>query len=402
MSNLRFAPEFRLQINGAPVPAALRASISSVSLQTGLEGADRLEITLVNENLHWLDHPLLRIDNQIVLSLGYAPDPLVQMFVGAIVAQGASFPSGGAPTLTVTAHDRREHLQEGTKNRWFGVSVSSVGNFPIPDREVLGQVTTENQLTPVFEAVGAALAAILGRIEAIPTIRDPKEAQKLIRSQSRESDFDLLTRIAKENGMEILIEHDGPQGGTRLSFFSPLRHLKPDVTLKYGQSLLEFTPRISNVGQIASVTIFIWVAEIKTHFSVTLGWDWDRMALTLNIGVDPVPGGSGPSEVLINEPISLASAPRKIVGELIPKLNKRLTGTGSTIGEPKIRAGSVLQIEGLGAQFGGLYRVSSATHTLDGSGYRTQFEVCKEIWFGTIPLAEQGAVPIRTQAILAN
>src|SRR2546426_10071055 len=110
MSNLRFAPEFRLQINGAPVPAVLRSSISSVSLQTALEGADRLEITLVNEHLRWLDHPLLKLDNEIALSLGYAPDPLAQVFVGAIVAQGASFPSGGAPTLTVTAHDRRGHL----------------------------------------------------------------------------------------------------------------------------------------------------------------------------------------------------------------------------------------------------------------------------------------------------
>lgn len=402
MSKLRFAPEFQLQINGVPVPAALRSSISSASLQTSLEGADRLEITLVNENLRWLDHPLLKIDNQVVFSLGYAPDPLVQMFVGAIVAQGASFPSGGAPTLSVTAHDRREHLQEGTKNRWFGVCVPTVGNFPIPDMDVLRQVTIENHLNPVFEAVGAALTAILGGIEAIPTTSDPKEAQKLVRSQSGESDFDLLTRVAKENGMEMLIEHDGPQGGTRLSFFSPLDHLKPDVNLKYGQSLLEFTPRISNVGQIVSVTIFIWVAEIKTQFCVTLGWDWDRMALTLDIGAGPVSGGAGPSEVLINEPVSLASAPRKIVSELIPKLNKRLTGSGSTIGDPKIRAGSVLRMEGLGAHFGGLYRVTSATHAVDGSGYRTQFEVRKEIWFGSIPQADQGAVPIRTRMSFAN
>ncbi len=402
MSNLRFAPEFRLHIKGAPIPAALRSSISSVSLQTALEGADRLEMTLVNENLRWLDYPLLRMDNQIAFSLGYAPDPLVQMFVGTIVAQGSSFPSSGAPTLTVTAHDRREHLQEGTKDRWFGFSVPTVGNFPIPDMEVMRQVSAENQLIAVFEALGAALAAILGGIEAIPTISDQKEAQKLIRSQSGESDFDLLTRVAKENGMDMLIEHDGPQGGTRLSFFSPLDHLKPDVNLKYGQSLLEFTPRISNVGQIASVTIFIWVAEIKTQFSVTLGWDWDRMALTLNIGAGLVSGGSGPSEVVINKPVSLASAPRKIVSELIPKLNKRLTGSGSTIGNPKIRAGSVLRMEGLGTQFGGLYRVTSATHTLDGSGYRTQFEVRKEIWFGSIPLGDQGAVPIRTQASFAN
>src|SRR5258708_11157708 len=132
MSNLRFAPEFRLQIKGAPIPAALRSSISSVSLQTALEGADRLEMTLVNENLRWLDYPLLRMDNQIAFSLGYAPDPLVQMFVGTIVAQGSSFPSSGAPTLTVTAHDLREHLQEGTKDHYSAVSFPTRPTVPFP------------------------------------------------------------------------------------------------------------------------------------------------------------------------------------------------------------------------------------------------------------------------------
>jgi len=59
---------------------------------------------------------------------------------------------------------------------------------------------------------------------------------------------------------------------------------------------------------------------------------------------------------------------------------------------------TVLQLEGLGQQFGGLYRVTSATHTIDGSGYRTSFEARKEIWFGSIPLPEQGALPIKVSA----
>ena len=58
----------------------------------------------------------------------------------------------------------------------------------------------------------------------------------------------------------------------------------------------------------------------------------------------------------------------------------------------------MLRIEGVGEQFGGLYRVTSVTHTLDGGGFRTSFEVRKEIWFGSIPLPDQGAVPVRVGA----
>ena len=64
------------------------------------------------------------------------------------------------------------------------------------------------------------------------------------------------------------------------------------------------------------------------------------------------------------------------------------------MGNNKILPGTVLQFEGLGREFGGLYRVTSATHTIDSGGYKTQFEVRKEIWFGSIPLNEQGAVPV--------
>jgi hypothetical protein len=91
----------------------------------------------------------------------------------------------------------------------------------------------------------------------------------------------------------------------------------------------------------------------------------------------------------------LRSIPGKLVSELIPKLNKRLTATGATLGDPTIQAGKVLRIKGVGEQFGGLWRVTEATHTLDHSGYRTNFELRKEIWFGSIPPAAQGAIPVR-------
>src|SRR4029078_13280157 len=60
-SALRFAPEFQLRIGGQAFPSLLRAWVSSVSYQTSLDGADRVELTLVNDKLRWLDHPLLAL-----------------------------------------------------------------------------------------------------------------------------------------------------------------------------------------------------------------------------------------------------------------------------------------------------------------------------------------------------
>lgn len=398
MANLRYAPEFSIRINGNQVPAALRASISGVTLQTGLEGADRVDLQIVNENLRWLDDSLLKLDNDLKLLMGYAPDPLQQMFGGEIVSHSATFPASGTPMLNVSAQDRMSKLTKGTKARWFAIPTPSVGNFALPDPLVAGIVSLENGLIPIIDPVGAALSIILGQVETLASAADPDSAQRLIRKQEDESDYDFLKRISNENGWEMFIEHEGPAGGYQLRFQSPLDRLTPEVTLKYGHSLIDFSPRISTVGQIVSVTAYVWVAQIKTTFTVTVGWDWDRMALTIDIRPAVLQLQSGPSRVIIREPVTVASAPRRIITELIPRLNQRLTGSGSTVGDPRIRAGTVLRLEGLGVQFGGLYRVTSATHTIDASGYRTRFDVRKEIWFGSVPLADQGAVPIKIKA----
>jgi hypothetical protein len=400
-ANPHYAPELRLSIDKEPIPAAMRGSVTRLSLQTGLGVSDRVEIGLANDGLRWLDHPLLALDKELAVSLGYAPDALEQLFVGEIVAHDATFPSGGIPSLSVVAQDRLGRLREGTKERWLAVPIPTVGNFPLPDTAIADIVALEHGLVPIMEPVGAAISALLGAAAAAGS-SDAQEMQALVRKQGAEaggeSDFDFLSRVSQENGWELKIDHSGPLGGLQLRFFSPLGHLAPEVKLKYGASLLEFRPRISKVGQIVSVTVFVWISQIKTKFAVTLGWDWDSMALTISVSPSFTPTGSGPSDVVVAEPVTVLSAPRKILTELVPKLNQRLTGSGSCVGDPRIIAGTVLQLEGLGQQFGGLYRVVSATHTIDGSGYRTSFEVRKEIWFGSIPLPEQGALPIKLSA----
>jgi Phage tail baseplate hub (GPD) len=398
----RFAPDFAVRLNGNAAPAALRASISGVSWQTGLDGSDRVELTLVNENLRWLDHPSLALDGELALSVGYAPDRPEQVFVGEIVGQTASFPSGGGPTLTVVAHDRRHDLQQGTRERWFAIPANCVGQWPMSDVTVASLVSLERALVPIFDPVSAVLSVLFTGAEVAILRNDPGTMQKIIRKQVSESDYDFLGRLARENGWEVLIEHDGALAGRRLRFLSLAEHLSPDVTLRYGQSLADFSPRITNVGQIAGVSARLWIAERKLDFTVTVAWDWDSSSLDISISPGygtPTSSSKGleTSIMLIEEPLTQFDAARVILAKLLARLNKRLTATGSTVGDPRIRAGRVLRLEGVGAQFGGLYRITSATHTLGSGGYRTQFEVRKEIWFGSIPLAEQGAAHVKFQ-----
>jgi phage protein D len=385
-----YAPRFTVKLDGQPLPTELRASISSLRYQDGLEGADRVELTLANHGLQWLDHPLLQLDAGLELQLGYAPDPLETVFVGEITGIDASFPSGGMPTLTVVAHDFLQRLTIGAKDRAFALSLPCIGKFPLPDEAIAKLVSYTNLLQPSVDQIGGAVSflALL-----ITYAIDPLEARRSVRIQQQQSDFDFLAGLAKENGWAMFIDHTRDPQGSLLRFQFLLQDYTPSAELRWGGSLLDFPPRISSVGQVLAVSARIWIPVIKTELVVVLGWDYDRAAFDLQVfpglgDLAAVLGSQKARSVLKVEAAGPATVPRKLLGELLPRLNNRLTGSGTTVGDPRIKAGRVVQLDGLGGQFGGLYRVTSSTHTIDGGGYRTSFDVRKEVWFGSVPLAE--------------
>src|SRR5438128_2628004 len=230
----RYAPSFQIKINGDNLPTAMRASVTRLSYQDGIEGADRVEITLANEGLRWLDHPLLQVDNGFSLSIGYAPDPLEDVFVGEITGVNVTFPNSGMPTVTVIAHDFLQRLTHGTKDRTFAISLPCIGKFPLPDPLVADLVAFSNLLVPLVDPAGAALSFLT---LLIAYAVDPIEAKKGIRIQNKQSDFDFLSSLAKENGWEMYIDHTVQPQGRVLKFQFLIQDYSPSVNLKWGQSL---------------------------------------------------------------------------------------------------------------------------------------------------------------------
>jgi phage protein D len=391
VSNERLAPDARIVADGQPLPAALRAAVSRISVTQGIEGVDRLELTVSDEAVRWLDHPQIALDRELRVELGYAPDPLEQVFVGDVVGLTPSFPSEGAPTLKIVAHDRRERLQRGTKTRWFAVAIPCIGAYPIPDPVIAGAVSAEHQLTLASDPVSLTIAAALGAVEYGVGVGTGEGEYELIRKQRNQSDLDFLTTIARENGWLMTVDHAGARGGSILRFTSFFAHMVPDLTFRYGESLIDFSPRLSKVGEVLRVTARFWIPQIKVEMTVTAGWNWDRQALEVSassgFGLSGVAGGGGSepdsdvSTTLLGEEVSAKTASRAMLAKLIDKLNQRLTGSASVVGDTRLRPGGVVQINGVGQLFGGLYRVTSVSHTLDTGGFRTSFDVCKEVWF---------------------
>jgi hypothetical protein len=161
---------------------------------------------------------------------------------------------------------------------------------------------------------------------------------------------------------------------------------------------MEFTPRLTTVGDLFGVSARVWVESLQTEFVIVVSWNYDKAQFDLTVypsligDIDSILGPGAAGKVKSIKPTSYGTAARAILSELLPRLNNRLTGSGSTIGDPRIKAGRVIRLDGLGDQFSGLYRVTSATHNFDAGGYRTSFQLRKEVWFGSVPLPKAGRI----------
>ena len=348
-----YAPDFSLSLDGQPLPAELRASVMSVTFEEGLEGAGHVEVAFANPGLRYLEHPLFQLDAPVELSLGYLPGPLRHMFSGEVTGVEPSFPAGGMPTISISSHDFMHRFQEGRKDRTFP--------WYLPDALVASIASLENFLLPDPDPAAYAASA-LNMLNQRP------------RNQHKQSDYDLLRAIAAEYGFDMWV--DGSVFHLRLSLpgLPP-----PDVELRWGESLLDFTPRHTSVGLAVSVTIKVWIAAIKTGLAVSASFDGDSMQVrVLPAFLDSSAKGASVDlpDIPMDTPVD---AVKWVLAELRRRVNNRTTGRGSTLGNPAMRVGDVVSLQGLGPYSGSTYRLTSVSHTLDSNGYRTRFQVRKEL-----------------------
>lgn len=403
----QYVPDFKIEINNQEIPADLRSSITSVVYQDGRNVADRVEVEFANPNLRWLqnhirglgfrpyptgvkigpmgdasfaDRNLFDIDNKLSFAVGYAPNPLEQVFLGEITGVEADFPTSGMPAMRLIAHDYLHRLAAGSYARGFGI---------LPDFLIAAIVGAENLLLPAIDPVGVGDPSLaLAVLDAV--------FNKTGSKQKGQSDLELLKELAERYDADFWVE------GDVLYLSRLIKEYEPRLTLTWGENLLNFSPKVNTVGQIAGISVKFTLSGISAliGFLLTVFWDFDRERLGVSVipdvavnlgGVAPISNTKvvtqslvgGPVMTLIHShlsnPADITNSVFKIVRKLRQTLNNRLTGQGSAIGDPRIRAGAVIKLEGLGSDFSGIYRVTSANHLIDGSGYRTVFKVSKEI-----------------------
>lgn len=340
MTSTFYAPNFDIRVSGLTIAADVSDQVVSVGFDNNLELADMFTLVIRNDNNALTDSPLFDLGQDVEVHMGYGRD-VQPMMLGEITSVQPSFPESGGPTISVTGYDKSYRLRHNQPDRhpWEYV----------PDSAIAAQIAAEHLLVPV--------------VDPSPVVRSYV--------QQTTSDFAFLQQLARRSGFEALVDWD------RLHF----RVKRPQteaIALEWGRNLSSFTPRLSNASMTGMQVIRSYnqdLAEAVVGIASAGQLDLDNIVERLGGSVLDMLTDLGRRVIRdeeIDSPLDAAGFAESLLKEILEGM---FEGTGSCIGIPDLRAGEMVNISGVGQKFRGAYRLKKVTHRIDGSGYRTSFEV---------------------------
>jgi uncharacterized protein len=195
-----------------------------------------------------------------------------------------------------------------------------------------------------------------------------------------------LMERARLRGYQVMLETDvDPEDSTPETanvmqpriYFGPNHNLK-NVTyeLEWGKSLTSFHPSFSSSRQLFAVTVTGWDKTTKKAICEkrTLD-DFAKEKLELpNPDMLHVAKAANREDVITSPPARTVEEAQKRAFERLRDSQLRIVeATGTAVGLPDLRAGRQVIIKGTGIHFDGVYTITSTSHVLNDSGYRTSF-----------------------------
>lgn len=343
----RLAPGFRVRINGAELPVQAQADLFEVAVYEDVQAPGMFALRLINEDrtqslCTWADDDLTAEGNEVEIWMGYS-DHLEPLMVGEITGLEPEFSAIGVSTLTVRGYDRRHRLLRGRKTHSF---------VQMKDSEIASQIAGDAGLTARVEDTQVTLEYVL---------------------QHNQSDLEFLWDRARRIGYEVVVED-------KTLYFRLRPTASAEVlTLTLQGDLLEFSPRLTTMGQVGQVTVRGWSAKDKDTVvgRAATGDETTTMdGSTSGPSIADQAFGVAHAGSVDRPVLSQAEADLVALGRFNELALAYVSGEGLCIGRTDLRAGTVIRIEGLGRRFSGLYYVTATRHAYTPeTGYRTAITV---------------------------
>lgn len=343
------APNRTVKIEGKELLEDISGDIISVSFEDHASDVDMATLVVNNKDSKWVDSDMFDKGKSIEIYMGYG-HATKRMFKGRIVRPELSFPEDGVPTLTVRGYDlsyQMRRSEEKTNTTW--------------------QSITDSQLAQ-------KIASKYGFKTSQMVIDETKDIIPYI-AQGNLTDWEFLKERAERIGFELYVELD------EFHFHKPKDYVKKiPGTFEYRRNLRSFEPRLTTAEQVSKVVVKGWDEKKKSPIVAiaTSETTTERPVLGKQSGSDFVKEDFGEGVKILHDrmPTSQKEAEEIAKAYFKHKEYGLIEAHGACIGEPELKAKSLITIDGVGKKFSGTYYVTRVMHTLDDSGYLSEFE-CK-------------------------
>jgi len=346
------APRYEVSVGGRDVTQDISADVLSVSYEDHATDADMATLSLANPGNRWTDAALFEQGNILELAIGYG-HALTPVFKGPITRPEPSFPEDGVPTLTLRAYDLSHPMRRDEEPNTPGRSGK--------------KATTWQEITD------SDLAKQIAQKHGIPEL-DIEETKLVIPyvAQGNETDWAFLKRRAERIGFEVFVERDA------FHFHAPRDSLAQiPCALEYRKNLRSFEVRLSIEKQVTKVIVKGWDAENKEPIvAIASGEDTVRSVLGLQAASDFVKEDFGEGAKLLHDLVPRTVKEAEELARAYLKRSKYtlLQGSGSVVGDPALKAKTLVEIAGVGTRYSGSYYVTKVTHSIGDGGYTSEFE----------------------------
>ncbi len=334
-----------LKVGRADVSEDIMDSLISMEVDDNLNLPDTFTIHVRDPQLKWLDSDIFTLGKPVEISVKGA-NGTAKLMEGEITAIEPEFTRKGDPTLRVMGYDRCHRLNREKKTCSFN------------------QMTDSDIATKIARKVGLK-----------PKTDNTREVHEYV-LQDNQTDWEFLWDRAQRIGFRVFVE------GDELHFRKVPQSNGKMPVLDWGDTLIEFTPRLSSARQVTEVIVRGWDPREKKGIvgRATKAEDTpdieDRKHREPGGDAAQKAFGVGGKEVIEDRPVATQAEADALAQSICDEIGQDfITADGVCSGNPDVQAGAMIQLKSVGERFSGKYRVSHALHRYEAEGYTTEFTI---------------------------
>jgi uncharacterized protein len=381
-----YVPAFEVRVLGKPLPSNVIHDVLQVTYKDSIDEVDSFEIAINNWDADQRTFKFAPPEQgfvgifdpgqKIEIWMGYY-GTLRRMMRGIITALEPNFSGTSAPTLNI--HGQNELYQFTTEKHTYSWTDASKTDTDIA-KYLCGLPVKKGQ-------PGLGID-----IDAHPAPNEEKVPNVFMRNQY---DIVFLLERARRRGYELYIEDETDPPRLYWGLSANPGNV-PIYQLEWGKSLISFRPTLTTAKQVNKVVVHGWDRTANEAIAGT--YTLPQLWKDLNLSQAEITRRTQIAKAFQDrtQDVDLAVFSKQEACNLARSIlsdthNKMIEGSGSTVGLPDLRSGCNVEILGFGAHsdysgnpkgdssdFDGEYFVTSSTHTIGNSGYRTDFSARRQ------------------------